>query len=51
MVVIASVSLQGIAINPARDLGPRLFATIIYGPKMFAGGNYFFWIPLIVPFM
>ncbi|RUS18474.1 aquaporin-like protein [Endogone sp. FLAS-F59071] len=51
VVLAGSVSLQGVVLNPARDIGPRLFAAIIYGPEMFKGGNYFFWIPFIIPFL
>ena len=55
----------GYAINPARDLGPRLFTAIIYGKSVFTGkllklshqnlskifqaGNYHFWIPIFGP--
>jgi glycerol uptake facilitator protein len=50
----------GYAINPARDLGPRLFACIAgwgklalpgnYGPPI-GGGNIsgYFWIPIVAP--
>lgn len=40
----------GYAINPARDLGPRLFTLIAgWGDKTFTTGNYFFWIPIVGP--
>ena len=39
----------GGGINPARDLGPRLFALCMYGSEAISGANYFFWIPLIAP--
>ena len=43
--------LTGYAINPARDLGPRLFTAIAgWGTSPFVEGNYFFWIPLFGPF-
>ncbi|KAL2015143.1 hypothetical protein VTK56DRAFT_6209 [Thermocarpiscus australiensis] len=41
----------GYAMNPARDLGPRIMATILgYGSEMWSAGGYYFWIPLVAPF-
>lgn len=42
------------AINPARDLGPRLFAFLVFGPVSFSGlagsaSENFFWIPIVGP--
>ena len=37
------------AINPARDLGPRLFSLIKYGSAAMTDNAYFFWIPLFAP--
>lgn len=38
------------AINPARDFSPRLFSLMVgWGTKTFTTGNYFFWIPLVMP--
>ncbi|XP_026084902.1 aquaporin-10-like [Carassius auratus] len=40
----------GAAINPARDLGPRLFTfTAGWGKEVFTSYDYFFWIPLVAP--
>ncbi|XP_044214454.1 aquaporin-10a [Thunnus albacares] len=40
----------GAAINPARDLGPRLFTlTAGWGPEVFTCYNYWFWVPLVAP--
>lgn len=40
----------GYAINPARDLGPRLFTLVAgWGGEVFRAGNYWFWVPIIGP--
>lgn len=40
----------GGAVNPARDLAPRLFTFLIgYGPKVFTAFNGFFIVPIIGP--
>ncbi|KAM9331047.1 aquaporin-7-like [Gastrophryne carolinensis] len=41
---------SGYAINPARDLGPRLFTAVAgWGTEVFTAGNYWCWIPIVVP--
>lgn len=42
--------LTGYAINPARDLGPRLVAALTgWGTAAFASHDYYFWVPLLAP--
>ncbi len=40
----------GYAINPARDLGPRLFTLVAgWGSQVFTANNYYFWVPIVGP--
>jgi MIP family channel proteins len=40
----------GYAINPARDLGPRLFTFVAgWGPDVFRAGNGWWWVPVVAP--
>jgi glycerol uptake facilitator protein len=40
----------GYAINPARDLGPRLLAAVAgWGTAAFPGAGNFFWVPIVGP--
>jgi MIP family channel proteins len=40
----------GYAINPARDLGPRLFTAIAgWGGEVFRAGNSWWWVPIVAP--
>ncbi len=40
----------GYAINPARDLGPRLLAALAgWGPAAFPGPGGYFWVPIVGP--
>ncbi|XP_053699894.1 aquaporin-10a [Synchiropus splendidus] len=54
-VVVLGISMSmsancGAAINPARDLGPRLFTlTAGWGSEVFTCYNYWFWVPVIAP--
>ncbi|VDM47104.1 unnamed protein product [Toxocara canis] len=43
----------GYPVNPARDLGPRLFTLIIgYGADVFSYRDYsWFWVPIVGPFI
>uniref|UniRef100_A0A0N5AHI6 Aquaporin-9 n=1 Tax=Syphacia muris TaxID=451379 RepID=A0A0N5AHI6_9BILA len=41
---------MGSPINPASDLGPRIFAALYgYGWEMITYQNYFFWVPVVAP--
>jgi MIP family channel proteins len=41
---------SGYAINPARDLGPRIFTALAgWGMEVFRAGNYWFWVPIVGP--
>ena len=40
----------GYAINPARDLGPRLFTAMAgWGSEVFRAGNGWWWVPIVGP--
>ena len=41
---------SGYAINPARDLGPRLFTAVAgWGGEVFRAGNGWWWVPVVAP--
>lgn len=42
----------GYAINLARDFGPRLVSYMLgYGGEVWSAGGYYFWVPMVAPFM
>lgn len=51
MVIGASMgSNSGYALNPARDLGPRLFTYMAgWGADVFRAGGGWWWVPLVAP--
>ena len=42
---------NGFAFNLARDLSPRVVSTIIYGSDPFTAEDYWFWVPMCMPFV
>jgi glycerol uptake facilitator protein len=43
--------LTGYAINPARDLGPRIASALLgWGAAVFQSHGGYFWIPIVAPF-
>nr|XP_057926952.1 aquaporin-7 isoform X2 [Doryrhamphus excisus] len=53
LVLLIGISLgsnSGYAINPTRDIGPRLFTAIAgWGPDVFRSGNGWWWVPIVAP--
>jgi glycerol uptake facilitator protein len=44
--------LTGYAINPARDLGPRIAAMLLgWGPSAFQTHGSYFWVPIVGPLL
>jgi MIP family channel proteins len=42
----------GYAINPARDLGPRLFTAVAgWGVDVFRAANHWWWVPVVAPLL
>jgi MIP family channel proteins len=40
----------GYAINPARDLGPRLFTSVAgWGSEVWSAGGHWWWVPIVAP--
>ncbi|XP_021052600.1 aquaporin-10 [Mus pahari] len=40
----------GFPLNPARDLGPRIFTYFAgWGPDVFSAGNGWWWVPVVAP--
>mmetsp|Transcript_70109 Transcript_70109/g.146640 ORF Transcript_70109/g.146640 Transcript_70109/m.146640 type:complete len:286 (-) Transcript_70109:465-1322(-) len=40
---------SGYAINPARDLGPRIASAFHYGSQVFTMNDSYWWIPIVAP--
>ncbi|CAG0889675.1 unnamed protein product [Cyprideis torosa] len=50
-IILSFGFVAGAGINPARDFGPRVFTAIVGYEDVFSAGDYFFWIPLVGPFV
>ncbi|XP_059213872.1 aquaporin-3-like [Centropristis striata] len=43
---------SGYAVNPARDLGPRIFTALAgWGQEVFTANTYWFFVPICAPFL
>lgn len=42
---------NGFAFNLARDFGPRAASAIVFGKDVFASEEYWFWVPMVIPFI
>ncbi|KAJ8260806.1 hypothetical protein COCON_G00165290 [Conger conger] len=53
LVLLIGVSMgsnSGYAINPSRDLPPRIFTALAgWGPEVFRAGHSWWWVPLLAP--
>ncbi|XP_044518314.1 aquaporin-9 [Gracilinanus agilis] len=50
LVLTCALGMNGAAMNPARDLGPRVFTALAgWGFEVFTAGNHFWWIPVLGP--
>lgn len=50
-VAVVCMGLGGYALNPCRDLGPRLFTWLVYGGEAFSTNNFHFVVPTFAPFL
>ena len=41
----------GFSLNPARDLGPRIFSAFTHGSFVFSSHDFYFWVPVLGPFV
>ncbi|XP_020640502.1 aquaporin-9 [Pogona vitticeps] len=42
----------GCAMNPARDIAPRIFSYMAgWGPEVFTAGNNWWWVPIVAPML
>jgi glycerol uptake facilitator-like aquaporin len=41
--------ISSAALNPARDLGPRIMLSMVGYDGVFSADGYYFWVPLVAP--
>lgn len=52
LVIGTSLGWQtGYAINPARDLGPRIFSSFVYGTEVFSAHDWYAVVPVVGPLL
>ncbi|KAG8440434.1 hypothetical protein GDO86_006256 [Hymenochirus boettgeri] len=55
LILVLGLSLgmnSGCAMNPARDLGPRIFTAMAgWGMEVFTSGNHWWWVPVVGPML
>ncbi|XP_023279773.1 aquaporin-3-like [Seriola lalandi dorsalis] len=55
LVLVIGLSMgfnSGYAVNPARDLGPRIFTALAgWGGEVFTANSYWFFVPICAPFL
>ncbi|XP_056259719.1 aquaporin-3-like [Seriola aureovittata] len=55
LVLVIGLSMgfnSGYAVNPARDLGPRIFTALAgWGGEVFTANTYWFFVPICAPFL
>ena len=49
-VIAICLGTNGFAINPARDLGPRLMSAIFWGREVFSYQDNWWWVPIVGSF-
>ncbi|GAB5367605.1 hypothetical protein AAMO2058_001245100 [Amorphochlora amoebiformis] len=50
LLILGFGGISGVAMNPARDLGPRIMTFLAgYGSEVFTAYNNYWWIPIIAP--
>ncbi|OLY81595.1 Aquaporin-3 [Smittium mucronatum] len=52
LITLTTSAMGSTCMNPARDLGPRIFLSVAgWGSEPFSANNYYFWVPVVAPFL